>query len=452
MAELFRDPMYVFPVDTPEGRARDATDSRTVTPGRSSLTEVFDGPGTPSLRTAEFNVASPSLLYEATMAERTASRSPRGEVISVMTREGDEVHYPVVQGRAGGSIHGQSCVPGLMMSNAAVRADVATRAHRHASLLSAPVSSNSATAGDQEEEEAPAEAAETYQHSRTTPSSIQRHRRSSRNCSRSPPPSVALRGEPVEDTVRATGSQLPSVCSSLANTPRQSIRRTPASSPLHELSVLDGVALERRTRAAMDGAAMRMEEIGVSTPEMAEYFADSAMDAQMRSSSSANFGGNVCGSSSSSLPSRRNFVTPRHSQQYGASVLQHHPQQAEGGAGGSSGGGGSNTGPSAAAAAAAPATGRRANHFKLDRLMFLMEEQSRMSQQLLQRMDTLEEANKTLMERLSMLETAMEASRKSEEAITRVSAESASPSVTRTSGSVDSGVRPSTRAPSKAVN
>lgn len=439
MADLFKDPMYVFPVDEQNKGAR------TKSPGQASMTEVFAGNTTPTLRAADASLVSPG-LYDVITHDGAVPRSPCGDnLISVVTREGDELFYPVVHGRAGGSIPGQSSVgTEPLTSNMAARADVASRAHRHASLIAASVSSHFGAATTTNAEETPEERAEAYQHSRATPSSIQRHRRgSSRGCSRSPPPTVALRGEAVEDTVRATSSQLPSASSSLANTPRQSLRRTPVSSPLHELSSLDGGlratpasaagTTGRRSHAVVDGVEVRVEETGVSTPEMAEYFAEGAVDAQLRQSSSS-IGGNPFGSSSSSLPSRRAFVTPRHSQQYGTSAMPPH-SQAEG-------------------SGVASAAGPRVNHFVLDRLMHLIEEQSRVSQQLLQRMDAMESTNKTLLDRLNKLEAAVESGNGGrDEVAMRVSAaDSASPSVTRTSGSMDSAARPSTRAPSKAVS
>lgn len=425
MAGMFTDPGYVFPVDGTGTHTRGgAMSSPTQTPGQSSMTGVFAGPPSPYLCAAVTSIASTG-LDAAASRDRMATRSPCGEdLISVITREGDELHYPVVHGRAGGSIANQSGGPEASASGTAARGDVAARAHRHASCISASASSHTGAAGDGEEDETPAEMTETYQHSRATPSSIQRHRVGSRTCSRSPPPSLALRGEPVEDTVRATSSAAGSMCSSLTTTPRQSIRRTPESTPLCEVGGAD-----RRSQAVVDGVSVRVEETGVSTPEMAEYFADGATDAAIRLS--GNLGHNPCASASSSLPSRRALATPRHSQQFGtAAAVPHHPQ------------------------ADSTSAFLRGHHpsSMLDRLMHLMEEQSKVSQQLLSRMDALEHTNRTLVDRLDRLETTVEAAHAREEVVARVSAASASPSVTRTSGSMDSAARPSTRAPSKAVN
>ncbi|KAL7700120.1 hypothetical protein N2W54_004910 [Lotmaria passim] len=426
MANLFTDSMYVFPVDRQGECPRNPTTCHSDTPGQNSVTDVFAGSTTPRLHPSDSDIISPG-LHDAAARERVLHRSPRSDnVISVVTREGDKLHFPVVYGRAGGSIPGQVTASERSASSAAVRSDVASRVHRHASLVSAPISPPNVLIGEAAEDETPEEAAETYQHSRATPASIQRHRRNSCGCSRSPPPSVALRGEPVEDTVRATSSQLPSASSSLANTPRQSIRRTPASSPLHELSSLDGGSA---------GVVARVEEMGVSTPEMAEYFADGIAEAQQQSSSGG-CGGSTFGGSTSSVPSRRNFVTPRHSQQYGGPPLWHHGQTENGGNG----------------VVAAAATGPRVNHFVLDRLMHLVEELSRVSQQLLQRVDALESTNRAVADRLSTLEALVKANQRGEPVDGRVSAESRSPSATRASGPVDSATQPSTRAPSKAVH
>ncbi|KPI84479.1 hypothetical protein ABL78_6467 [Leptomonas seymouri] len=428
--------MYVFPVDGQEHRSQSLEDAHSAIKNPASMTEVFVGSTNSDTHAVESCSATPGLCASVSQ-EHAASRSSRcASVICVVTQEGEELHYPVVQGRAGGSIQGQTCGVELPTAKATARADVASRALHHASFVSASVSLHSNTPMECEEDELLAEA-ETYRQSRAAPSSIQRHRHSSRGNTRSPPPSVALRGEPVEDTVRNTGSQIPSPCSSFANTPRPSAGHTPECSPLRELSSVDGGAV-RRTFAVVDGVPVRVEETGVSTPEMAEYFADSTVDAQRRTP--GGFDRNVFRGSLSNPQAHRVIVSPRHSQQHGASALAAHPQPKRGVSDGSSGV--TPTDPHAT----------RFLHPMLDRALHLMEEQSKASQQLLQRMDALESTNKTLVDRLNKLERAMKVSQTGGEVVARVSAESASPSATRTSGSMDSATRPSTRAPSKAVN
>ncbi|KPA76723.1 hypothetical protein ABB37_07556 [Leptomonas pyrrhocoris] len=435
MAELFNDPVYVFPLDGSEGRPRNTANSQSTTPGQTSSTEVFSGPVIPEHHGSVSSIVS-SGQYEVAARERRVSCSPRGDnLISVVTRSGDELHYPVVHGRAGGSICAQSAGLEPMMPNAAAaRSDVATRVRRHASLMAKSVSPHVVLHEEDKEAETAAETTEMYQQSRATPSSIQRHRHGSMGSNRSPLPTLALRGEPVEETVRTTSPQLPSACSSLTNTPRQTARRPSVATSLRDLSALDNDA-DRHVHAVVDGVAVRVEETGVSTPEMAEYFADTTSDAHLQSSGV--FDNNLLGSSSSSLALHHSFATQRQSQQYGTVAVVHHPQTETGVGGG-------------------PArSGSRVSHFMhpmLERLMHRIEEQAAVSQQLLQRMDALEGTNKMLVDRLLKLEAAMGASQGGEEVVARVSAESASPSVTRASSSMNSAAGPSTRAPSKAVN
>lgn len=149
----------------------------------------------------------------------------------------------------------------------------------------------------------------------------------------------------------------------------------------------------------------------MSTPEMAEYFAESALDAARRRESS----GMLSNSSSASWPLFYEQAVPRRSLPESSSHPASHNDK----------------------------------HTFLERLMRFMEDQSASMQRLHQRMDALESTSNSLLARVRKIESDTSADAGG---INRVSAESVSPSATRTSDSLESAPRPSTRAPSKAVN
>ncbi|KAG5469350.1 hypothetical protein LSCM1_02565 [Leishmania martiniquensis] len=396
--------------------------SNCATPGQKSMTGVFAAPETPVLPSLEACDRALSLHYGDPAHRRVSSSVQIADgVISVATRDGEEYHYPVVQGRAGGRVSPQLQLAEPSASMAA-RSNAAARA-RHTSITSTSPSSHSILQGiidsaGADEGETVAEALEAYRNSRLTPSRIQRHRRVSGANSRSPPPALALRGEPVEDVVQASPSQAVTPSSSLLSTPRHSMQRTPPSSSragwgsIAAEAVLDSsVNGARGQNAAPTVAPMRMEEMGVSTPEMAEYFAESSVDAGRRRGSSWV----LSNSSSASWPIFNAQVVRRRS------LPENSPHL----------------------------TSRNDSHALLERLMDFMEDQSASMQKLHQRMDALESTSNSLLERVKKIESSTPANAGG---LHRVAAESASPSVTRTSGSLESAPPPSTRAPSKAIN
>ncbi|KAG5468997.1 hypothetical protein LSCM4_02391 [Leishmania orientalis] len=393
------------------------------TPGQKSMTGVFAASETPASPLLDKYDRALSIHYGDQVHRRVSSSVPiAGGIISVATRDGEALHYPVVQGRAGGRVSPQlqSTEPSVSM---AARSNAAARVHQHTSITSTSTSSHSMPQGaiesaGTEEGENTADALEAYRNSRLTPSRIQRHRRLSGANSRSPPPALALRGEPVEDVVQASLSQVATPSSSLISTPRNSMQRTPPSSSrtgwasLAAEAVLDSsVNMARGQYATPKVAPMKVEEMGVSTPEMAEYFAESFADAGRRRGSSWV----LSNSSSASWPIFSAQAVHRRSLPEISSYL----------------------------------TSRNDSHALLERLMRFMEDQSASMQKLHQRMDALESTSSSLLERVEKMESSAPTNAVG---LNRVSATSASPSVTRTSGSLESALPPSTRAPSKAVN
>ncbi|KAG5493501.1 hypothetical protein JIQ42_01869 [Leishmania sp. Namibia] len=392
------------------------------TPGQKSMTGVFAASETPASPLSEKYDRALSINYGDQVHRRVSSSVPiAGGIISVATRDGEALHYPVVQGRAGGRVSPQlqSTDPSASM---AARSNAAARVH-HTFITSTSTSSHSMPQGaidsaGTEEGENTADALEAYRNSRLTPSRIQRHRRVSGANSRSPPPALALRGEPIEDVVQASLSQVATPSSSLISTPRNSIQRTPLSSSrtgwasLAAEAVLDSsVNTARGQHATPKVAPMRVEEMGVSTPEMAEYFAESSAAAGRRRGSSWV----LSNSSSASWPIFSAQAVHQRSLPENSSHL----------------------------------TSRNDAHALLERLTSFMEDQSASMQKLHQRMDALESTSNSLLERVEKIESSAPANAVG---LNRVSATSASPSVTRTSGSLESALPPSTRAPSKAVN
>ncbi|KAK7194729.1 hypothetical protein NESM_000392700 [Novymonas esmeraldas] len=436
---MFARAMYTFPAEAPDEAGPPLPRSTCPTPGQVSMTEVFPGAGTPGTTSIGAGGCGGTRHVDCAERRRTSTSSNVvGGIISVATHDGDELHYPIIQGRAGGSLSPQSHAAELA-GGVAARPPMATRVHRHASIISGSMSSHSmlyATLGSMvtDEGETVTEAREAYRQSRLTPSSIQRHRRSSNAISRSPSAAVALRGEPVEEVVRASQSPVPTPLSSLPSTPRHSLQRTPVVSSRtcwpNAAGDLDpgsgsgsgGAAAERRHRFTVDGSATRLEDMGVSTPEMAEYFAESNTDPAHRRASAWMLSGN---NSSSSWP-------VRHAAPVSRSTTETAPHL------------------TAATASSSSAMDDRGTQAVLTRLLQLMEEQSVSMRELHKRMDSLENTNRTLVDRVQKVETSVAAANAG--AVLRVSAESASPSITRTSGSMESTTHPTTRAPSKAIN
>ncbi|CAJ1034916.1 hypothetical protein, conserved [Leishmania shawi] len=402
---MFADPLCNFLTETPYDSHRSMPRSNCGTPGQGSMGEVFPARGAPG---------------SASVGAR--SRAPlAGGIISVATHNGEELHYPVVQGRAGGSLspHLHSAE---WTSSIAAQSNVAARAHQHTPVTGrfAPTHSmlqGAMDSGGTNEGETTADAQEAYRQSRLTPSWIQRHRRASGAARRSPPPALALRSEQVEDVMQASTSHTPTPSWSLSSTPRHSIQHTPLSSSqawrsgMGAETALDRSAnVDRCQHPAPEVVPIRIEEVGVSTPEMAEYFAESAVDAvrQRRSSWMLN-------SSSACCPICHTQSLPR------CSLPENSSRP----------------------------TVWSDTHTVLERLMRFMEDQSASMQKLHQRMGALESTSNSLLERVQKIESSTPANADS---INRVSVESPSPSVTRTSDSLESAPRPSTRAPSKPVD
>ncbi|CAC9530691.1 hypothetical protein CGC20_11020 [Leishmania donovani] len=420
---MFTDPLNELLTEAQYESGRSMPRSNCETPGQISMTEVFPAPRTPSSTTAGARGRAYS-PHSGSHGRRRASSSVQmaGGIISVSTHDGEELHYPVVQGRAGGSLsphsHSAESSPSIAM-----RSSLAARVHRHTSITSRSTSSLSILqgaidSGGADEGETSADARESYRHSRLTPSSIQRHRRVSGATSRTPPAALALRSEPVEEFAQPSPTQVATPSWSMPSTPRHSIQRTPPSGRRADWLSLaaDGVLgrsadVGRSQHTAPEGAPIRVEEMGVSTPEMAEYFAESALDAARRRESS----GMLSNSNGASWPLFHEQAAPRRSLPERSSHPASHNDK----------------------------------HAFLERLMRFMEDQSASMQRLHQRMDALESTSNSLLDRVRKIESDTSAD---VGGINRVSAESASPSVTRTSDSLESAPRPSTRAPSKAVN
>ncbi|CBZ29876.1 conserved hypothetical protein [Leishmania mexicana MHOM/GT/2001/U1103] len=420
---MFTDPLNELLTEAQYESGRSMPPSNCETPGQISMTEVFPAPEMPITTTAGALGRAYS-FHSGDHGRRRASSSVQmaGGIISVATHDGEELHYPVVQGRAGGSLsphsHSAESSPSI-----AARSNLAARVHRLTSITSRSTSSHSILqgaidSGGADEGKISADTREAYRHSRLTPSSIQRHRHVSGATSRTPPAALALRSEPVQESTQPSPTHVATPSWSMPSTPRHGIQRTPPSGRRAEWSSLaaDGVLgcsadAGRSQHTAPEGAPIRVEEMGVSTPEMAEYFAESAIDAARRRESS----GMLSNSSSASWPIFHEQVVPRRSLPERSS--QPAPQNDK--------------------------------HAFLERFMRFMEDQSASMQQLHQRMDALESTSNNLLDRVRKIEshTAADAGD-----INRVSGKSASPSVTRTSDSLESAPRPSTRAPSKAVN
>ncbi|KAG5495038.1 hypothetical protein JKF63_02091 [Porcisia hertigi] len=393
------------------------------TPGRRAMTGVFsalEAPGS-ALTGSRHHAVSPELGNNDERRRSFSATIPAG-LISVPTHNGEELHYPVVQGRAGGSLSPQlhSVDPSISF---ATRSKLVSRARRHSSIMSTSTSSHSfrqgvISPGGADEDETRAEISEAYRNSRLTPSRIQQHRRVSGAVTHSPPAALAIRSEPVEEMVQVSLSQVSSPFSSLQSTPRHSMRRTPMLGSRTDYPgaaadvVLGGNPYVNQNQRAMAGvASIRVEEVGVSTPEMAEYFTENAVSMS-----------NTCESARALSRGGSEGVPIYHVQSVcQRSLAENIPQP----------------------------TACHDTHAVLTRLMHFMEDQSASMHKLQQRMDALESTSNSLLERVQRIESSAPVNLGG---ITRISAESTSPSVTRQSGSPESLAGPSTRAPSKVVN
>ncbi|GET91816.1 hypothetical protein, conserved [Leishmania tarentolae] len=392
------------------------------TPGGTSVTEVFLAPGTPRSTTA----GAPGRAHSPQSRDHGQRRTSTpvqmaGGIISVATHDGEELHYPVVQGRAGGSISPQ-LQSAELSPNIAVLSNLASRVHRHTSIISRSTSCNSMLQGlidsGGTDGETSFEAQEAYRHSRLTPSSIQRHRRVSVGTSRTPPATLTLRSEPVEASARGSPTQVATPSWSIPSTPRHSINRLPPSASRGDWPCLtaegvlgSSVNVERSPQSGPEVAPLRVEEIGVSTPEMAEYFAESSLNAARGRGSSWILNN----SSSASWPAFHEQIGPRRS------PPDHSSQP----------------------------TMQSDRHLLLERLMRFMDDQSASMQKLHQRIDALESTSNSLRERVLKIESNIFTN---VGGVNRLPAAPSSSSIARTSGSLESVPRSSTRAPSKAAN
>lgn len=312
------------------------------------------------------------------------------EVISISRRDGEEVAFPVVHPRAGGSIS-----PPVGYLDGLARSDVATRAQRHTSVVSSSMSSQH-VALDASNDVSVDELAETYRQSRQTPTLIRQHSRPSTHSTNI---RMGMRADPVEESpcLQSIGS---TSVTSLASTPRLSLPRTPVLSNNDLLWSSSQNGSSQYRRSIGDGAVpVTLADVGVSSSEMAEYFADG-----------------VAAEVPVAFPHR------------GSVPLMHLP-------------------PLESSAIGDPLIHGLVDSSTAAKLNDHMELQSSIVQGMQQRLVALEEANRVLLNRVAHLESLLTTD---SEGHPRVVATSGSPSLSRFSESVDS-ARPSTRAPSKAV-